>query len=82
MFATYSGIYWNAFIDQKDPSACNPKTLLVINPKDGSLIGKYALKYKTSELCLSEDNERLYLWNIEPEVSIERYNVKDILNAK
>ena len=81
LFTTYSGIYYSAFIDQKDPDACIPKTLIVFKP-DGQIVGKYSLPNRSTKICLSEDNSSLYLWNISPEVSIEKYNVKDIINAK
>lgn len=82
VFATYSGIYFRAFIDQNDPSACTPKTLVVFDAKDGSVVGKYQIPHKSMGVSLSEDNERLYLFNTQPEVAIERFHVKDILNAK
>ena len=81
LFATYSGIYFNAFIDTGNPGACVPETLVVFKT-DGEIVGKYRFPNKSSKVCLSEDNKRLYLWNSEPEVAIERYNVEDILNAK
>ena len=81
LFATYSGIYYSAFIDQKDPDACTPQTLVVFKP-DGQIVGKYSFSNRSTRICLSEDNSKLYLWNTLPEVGIERYNVKDILNAK
>ena len=81
LFATYSGIYYSAFIDQKDPDACTPQTLVVFKP-DGQIVGKYSFSNRSTRICLSEDNSKLYLWNTLPEVGIERHNVKDILNAK
>ena len=82
VFATYSGIYYRAFIDQDDHSACTPKTLVVFDTKNGNVVGKYQIPNKSLDVSLSEDNERLYVFNIEPEVAIERFYVKDILNAK
>ena len=82
VFATYSGIYFKAFVDQKDPSACTPKTLVVFDAKDGSIVGKYQLPNKSLGVSLSEDNEKLYVFNTHPEVAIEKFKVEDILNAK
>ena len=81
LFATYSGIYFRAFIDQNDPSANTPRTLVVFH-SDGDIIGKYQLLYKSMSICLSEDNRYLYVCNSQPDVAIERFKVEDILNAE
>lgn len=82
VFTTYSGIVYRAFIDQNDPSACTPRTLVVFDAKNGDVIGKYGIPNKSMGVSLSEDNERLYVFNTQPEVAIERFNVEDILNAE
>lgn len=81
IFALYSGVYFRAFIDEKDSSANVPRTLVVFNT-DGAIVGKFRISHKSTTLCLSEDNNYLYLWNIEPDVSIEKFKVKDFLDAK
>ena len=73
---------YRAFIDQNDPSACTPRTLVVFDAKNGDVIGKYGISNKSMGVSLSEDNERLYVFNTQPEVAIERFNVEDILNAE
>ncbi|MCD7923776.1 MAG: hypothetical protein LUI85_03390 [Bacteroides sp.] len=79
LFATYSGIFYAAA--DTDPSACVPKTLVAFSTS-GELIGEYALDHKSSQVCLSENGDNLYIWSSNPEVTIERFSVKEILNIK
>jgi hypothetical protein len=79
LFATYSGILYAAA--DTDPFACVPNTLVVFSTS-GELLGKYTVKNKSTKVCLSNDGKHLYLWNLLPEIAIERFNVEDILNAK
>lgn len=80
IFATYSGVAFDkSFTDSI--TACIPKTLVALST-DGDLIGKYALEFKSTALCLSEDGKKLYLWNYEPDFNIQKFDVKEIIDAK
>lgn len=79
LFATYSGILYAAA--DTDPSACVPNTLVAFTTS-GELFGKYSFTNKSTRISLSQDGTHLYLWNLAPEIAIERFKVEDIMNAK
>ena len=58
--------------------AIEPQTLVVFN-HDGAVLGRVKLSSRSSVICLSENEEYLYIVNTDPEVQIERVRVSDIL---
>ena len=77
IFATYSGIPFGEMF-KKNSYAVEPQTLVVFN-HDGAVLGRFKLSSRSSVICLSENEEYLYIVNTDPEVQIERVRVSDIL---
>ena len=63
---------------KKNSYAVEPQTLVVFN-HDGAVLGRFKLSSRSSVICLSENEEYLYIVNTDPEVQIERVRVSDIL---
>ena len=63
---------------KKNSYAIEPQTLVVFN-HDGAVLGRFKLSSRSSVICLSENEEYLYIVNTDPEVQIERVRVRDIL---
>lgn len=77
IFATYSGIPIGEMF-KKNSYAVEAQTLVVFN-HDGAVLGRFKLSNRSSVICLSENEEYLYIMNIDPEVQIERVKVRDII---
>lgn len=78
IFASYSGAESGEARRQRMVSAIYPKTLLVLDLNGVPLV-KFDLGKKFVSLCLDDDEEYLYVKHTEPDVSLYRYKVSDIM---
>lgn len=78
IYATFSGVPVGEMFKQKNESACVPRTLVVFD-WDGNVKGKFNLNYLINAICLDDKEEYLYVQHDEPDVSLWRYKVSDIL---
>ncbi len=81
IFALYSGIPCGKMFEERSIYAIEPKTLVILKP-NGSIVGKYTLKNPCNTLCLSEDEQYIYIKTSHPDISIERFCVKDLIKNK
>ena len=79
IFATYSGIPIGEMF-KHNSYAIAAQTLVVINKEDGAVLGRFKLSSRSAFLCLSDDEEHLYVMNIDPELQVERIEVDDLLD--
>ena len=78
IYATFSGIPLEEMFMQQSDYACIPRTLVVFD-WNGNVKGKFNLNNSISALCLDNREEYLYVRHDEPDVSLWRYKVADIL---
>ena len=78
VYATFSGVPMEEMFKQKNEYACVPRTLVVFD-WNGNVKGKFNLNNSISALCLDSKEEYLYVRHNEPDVSLWRYKVSDIL---
>lgn len=78
IFATYSGIPFEVMFRERNVNAIAARTLAVFN-HSGEALGRFKLRSCSFCVGLSEDEEYLYVMNIDPEVQIERLKVRDII---
>ena len=78
IYATFSGVPVGEMFKQKNEYACVPRTLVVFD-WNGNVKGKFDLNNSISALCLDSKEEYLYVRHNEPDVSLWRYKVSDIL---
>lgn len=79
IYATFSGIPIEAMFNQQNDYACIPRTLVVLD-WDGNVLGKFDLNNSISALCLDDKEEYLYVRHDEPDTSLWRYKVSDIID--
>ena len=78
IYATFSGIPLEEMLKQQSDYACIPRTLVVFD-WNGNVKGKFNLNNSISALCLDDKEEYLYVRHDEPDVSLWKYKVSDIL---
>lgn len=77
LYALYSGIPSGTMLDERSVYAIEPKTLVLLE-HDGTVVKKYALTNPSNTLCLSDDEEYLYIKTSHPDIGIERFKVSDL----
>lgn len=77
IFATYSGIPIRKMFEEQNTYAIGARTLVVFN-HEGEPLGRFKLRSCSFCVGLSDDEEYIYVMNIDPEVQIERMKVSDI----
>ena len=80
IFATYSGIPMRVMFEKRSVYAIGARELAVFN-HDGEPVGRFKLRSCSFTVGLSEDEEYVYVMNIDPEVQIERIRVSDMEKA-
>ena len=80
IYATYSGIPMRVMFEKRSVNAIGARELVVFN-HDGEPLGRFKLRSCSFAVGLSEDEEYVYVMNIDPEVQIERIKVSDIVNV-
>lgn len=78
LFATYSGIEMGLMFKERSVNAIGARTLVVMN-HDGVPLGRFKLRSCSFTIGLSDDEEYIYVMNIDPEVQIERMKMSDIV---
>lgn len=78
IYAAYSGVESGEAKKQRSASALHPKTLLVLD-LDGNPLAKFDLGKRFFPLCIDEKEEYIYIKHIDPDLSLWRYKVSDIL---
>ena len=79
IFATYSGIPTEQMYNKRSVNAIGARTLVIFDHK-GKVLGRFKLKSCSFSVGLSEDEEYVYVMNIDPEVQLERIKVSDIMS--
>ena len=79
IYATFSGTPIEEMFKQQSDYACVPRTLVVLD-WDGYVLGKFNLNNSISALCLDDKEEYLYVEHNEPDTSLWRYKVSDIMD--
>ena len=74
IFATYSGIPMRVMFEKRSVYAIGARELVVFN-HDGEPLGRFKLRSCSFTVGLSEDEEYVYVMNVDPEVQIERIKV-------
>ena len=77
IYATYSGIPFSEIFKARSVNAAGAKTLVVYN-HDGEALGRFKLKSCSFTIGISENEEYIYVMNIDPEIQLERIKVSDI----
>lgn len=80
IFATYSGIPMRVMFEQRSVNAIGARELVVFN-HDGKPLGRFKLRSCSFTVGLSENEEYVYVMNIDPEVQIERIKVSEMEKA-
>lgn len=78
IFATYSGIPMRVMFEKRSVYAIGARELAVFN-HDGEPLGRFKLRSCSFTVGLSEDEEYVYVMNIDPEVQIERIRLSDMV---
>lgn len=78
IFAAYSGVESGELHRQRSGMALYPRTLVVFD-LDGNPKGKFQLEGRFAPICLDENEEYLYVQHDDPDTSLWRYKVSDIL---
>lgn len=78
IFAAYSGVESGELYRQRSGMALYPRTLVVFD-LDGNPRGKFQLEGRFVPICLDENEEYLYVQHDDPDTSLWRYKVSDIL---
>ena len=78
IYAAYSGVESGEAKKQRSAMALYPKHLLVLD-LNGKPLAKFDLGKRYIPLCLDEKEEYIYIKHYDPDVSLWRYKVSDIL---
>lgn len=78
IYAAYSGVESGEAKRQRSAMALYPKHLLVLD-LEGKPLAKFDLGKRYIPLCLDEKEEYIYIKHYDPDVSLWRYKVSDIL---
>jgi hypothetical protein len=78
IFAAYSGVPAGDMYKEESAYALNPKFLYVLD-LEGKPLAKFAVDKRISAICLDEEENFLYVKHIDPDLSLWRYNVADML---
>lgn len=78
IYAAYSGIKSGEMHRQRSTQALYPRTLLILD-LSGKPLAKFSLDKCFVPLCLDDKEEYLYVQHNEPDISLWRYKVSDIL---
>lgn len=74
----YSGVPAGDMYKEKSAYALNPKFLYVLD-LEGKPLVKFSLDKRVSTMCLDEKEEYLYVKHIDPDLSLWRYDVSEML---
>ncbi len=80
VLATYSGKL-GFRIDQEDPGAHLPETLIVFRKKDGKILKRLHLDRRGTTLAATEDGKTLIMTCFEPEVTYCLYDLEKIIET-
>lgn len=78
IYAAYSGVESGEMNRKRSAKALYPKTLLVLD-LNGKPLAKFGMDKCFVPLCLDEKEEYLYIQHDDPDTSLWRYKVSDIL---
>lgn len=78
IYAAYSGVKSGELHRQRSGMALYPRTLVVFD-LDGNPLKKFQLEGRFVPICLDEGEEYLYVQHDDPDTSLWRYKVSDIL---
>jgi hypothetical protein len=78
IFAAYSGVPAGDMYKEKSAYALNPKFLYVLD-LEGKPLAKFSVDKRISAMCLDEKEEYLYVKHIDPDLSLWRYDVSEML---
>lgn len=78
LYAAYSGIKANEMFKQQSAYAHNPKHIVVFDLQ-GKPLAKFLTEGRMSTICLDPKGEYLYVKHIDPDISLWRYKISDIL---
>ena len=78
IYASYSGVESSEAKRQRSAMALYPKHLLVLDFR-GKPLAKFDLGKRYIPLCLDDEEEYIYIKHYDPDVSLWRYKVSDIL---
>ena len=78
IYTAYSGVKSGKMNEQRSAKALYPKTLLVLD-LNGKPLAKFVMDKCFVPLCLDEKEEYLYIQHDDPDTSLWRYKVSDIL---
>ena len=78
IFAAYSGVPAGDMYKEQNAYALNPKFLYIFD-LEGKPLAKFAVDKRISAICLDEEENFLYVQHIDPDLSLWRYNVADML---
>ena len=79
IFAAYSGVKSGEMIEQRSAKALYPKNLVVFDLASGKPLSKFCMDKCFVPLCLDDKEEFLYIQHDDPDTSLWRYKVSDIL---
>ena len=78
IFAAYSGVESGEIYRQRSGMAIYPRTIAVFDLQ-GNPLKKFQLQGRFVPICLDEDEEYLYVQHDDPDTSLWRYKVSDML---
>jgi len=78
IFVAYSGVPTGEMYKQRSSYALKPKHLYVLD-LEGKPLAKFSVDKRISDICLDEDEKYLYVKHIDPDVSLWRYDVSEML---
>ena len=79
IFAAYSGVKSGEMLEQHSAKALYPKNLVVFDLATGKPLAKFCMDKCFVPLCLDDKEEYLYIQHDDPDTSLWRYKVSDIL---
>ena len=78
IFAAHSGVPAGDMYKEQSAYALNPKFLYIFD-LDGKPLAKFSMDKRTSAICLDNEERYLYVKHIDPDVSLWRYDVSEML---
>lgn len=78
IFAAYSGVKSGELYRQRSGMALYPRTIVIFDLQ-GNPLKKFQLQGRFVPICLDEDEEYLYVQHDDPDTSLWRYKVSDML---
>lgn len=78
IFAAYSGVESGEIYRQRSGMAIYPRTIVILDLQ-GNPLKKFQLQGRFVPICLDEEEEYLYVQHDDPDTSLWRYKVSDML---